>query len=256
MLALPQYPAFRPATNARPSGPFRINRASWQAQGLLYWVACTCDGHLRDMSYQRVTSFESTATPIYSAFRLGGLGVGFGGNGLQLQNFTPPSLITVVAWVHAPDGGPNNEWRAIVEGNRSANGAYGLWKSGNGSFWHWRWSSSSSSDFGTEVNGADTMLVGVFDGTNARAYQDGVSKLTTASSRAAPVSGTTTFGKSGAGEPFNNGGLIAEVRLYNYGWTDAQVGAAYNNRWELALVPDLVTELALPDTSPYLLVKN
>lgn len=241
----------RAVGNNRPGGPFILNAASWQARGLEYWAVTPGNGTIKDMSNRRRIVAPNGQIPPLLGFTLGGVGNTFSGlsAAMILKNYTPPNLITVVAWVRGPNGSPS--WSNIVECNRGIGGNFGMWKSGNGAFYHWRWSASASSDFGTFVSGANTMLVGVFDGTNAKAYQDGLSVLTTASSRAASTNGDTTFGLSGSGEPFASGGIVVEVRLYNYAWNDMQIWEAYSpeTRWDLYWTPSRRVTVDAPTSS-------
>lgn len=239
----------RPQLWNRPGGVPQINRDSPQAAGLQLWItastgglnsAAISSGNLSDRSLRQWPSaFQNNGTCFFFSFPFGGAGANWNGSTerLEIPNFLPPKNITVAAWVRGPVGAPS--WSNIIEGSRSAGGAFGMWKSGNGNFWHWRWSETSANDFGAWVPGNVTYLVGTNDGVTAKAYQDGRLVFSTASARTTPTSAVCTVGQSGAGEPFANDGQIADVRVYNYAWNQSQVTDGYNGRtrWDLYWVP-------------------
>jgi hypothetical protein len=241
--------------SVRPQGSFALNASSGQAQGLMLW-ATTTGPFLQDLA-QFAPSTYSSGFPRSIGSLVGGLATDFSvvGGHFDIQNFQGPSLLTVSAWVRAPAGAPS--WSAILECNRGGLGDFGLWKSGNGAFYHFRWGTgAAASDFGTFTASEYVHLAGTFDGTNARAYQNGLLTFGPTASSRTPITDLLTIGGNTGGEGW--GGTISDVRVYNRALTDTEVWGLYDpvTRWDLYWQPAKRLYIDVPPGPGYLLVKN
>ncbi len=113
-----------------------------------------------------------------------------------------------------------------------------------------------ASDFGTFTASEIVHLVGTFDGATARAYQNGISKLNVAGTRAAPGSGTLTFEGNSNAEGWG-AGQIFDLRIYNRAYSDGEVWGLFDarTRWDIIKQPQPIFDLPITLASKVLLTR-
>lgn len=146
-------------------------------------------------------------------------------NAGQVLSTDQTKPFTLTAWAKGASGGMGT-WRTIVGTNTSfaqiafsSGNAIVFGQNGGGGWWQ---------TGPTMV--ADTWyhVVGIYDGTNARLYVDGVLKSGPTARTFTNAHGVTVMGRyqTGGGELMN--GMIDDARVYNYALTATQVKQLYN----------------------------
>ncbi len=135
-----------------------------------------------------------------------------------------PSIITVAAWIKTTSSdahifhkyNPASPFQGYSL--RTASGFISFWVGGSA----WRQGTTAVND------NSQHLLVGTYDGTNAKVYVDGVLQTTQAQSGTLSHTTNATIGAYNTGASAFLGGQIDDARVYNYALTATQVKQLIN----------------------------
>ena len=134
---------------------------------------------------------------------------------------------TISAWVKIP-----STWTGSTYSNMVSKGANAGWDTDGWALYAFssnvigvgmrNGGTSFSRSFTNSIKDQWTHIVGTWDGTTVKVYQDGVLKTFTSQTISPPTTSTSlTIGKDGGSQYF--GGQIDDVRIYNYARTAEQI---------------------------------
>lgn len=234
----------RSVGNRAPTGPFVLNRDSWQAQGLLFWLPGV-DGLRRDASDgNRVATAVDTVDPVVFP-TLNAKRLEFDGVDAELDFGTFPflSAFTIIAWIR-PTGGTAGYQGIVSRGSvfeNNSNFVLGV-RNISSEFRAFIYAKNGSTLNGIE-SGATGPAAGVVQhiaatwtsGSNI-VYRDGVSVASDTDTNGADGSQSLIVGAPntiGTDKAFEGG--IADVRIYDYAMTPGQIAQIYEpaTRWDL-----------------------
>lgn len=226
------------AATRRPGWPFRLNRKSPQARGLVRWWPMFRANLARDLARSDHGTLQGNAT-WQPAVNLGGMALTLDGTGDYVQTaFTPAgfSALTFSAWVNLTAAG---FYPVILSYGTNADNTPELrFQDATGQPEIARRSDNAGALHGTSLTGTGWHLItGTADGTTLTLYVDGI--LSDQDAFAHGISSATTLRigrrSNDEGGTFEMTGQLLDARIYNRVLLPAEVRGLFRplTRWEL-----------------------